>query len=200
LLLTPSGESSARALGRGLGYASVLLLLLTLAISPWMAFRGRRMPVSSMLRRDLGIWTGLTAALHALLGWAFAPDLAVRRAFEAPDHPVAQWALLTGDRRLGLFVALLLATLLVLSNNRAIRLLGPKAWKALQRLVYPLVALVVAHVLGHQTLDERSVDWGIILLGLTAAVLGCRILCRLRGLPSSPLPSRVPLGDRIVSR
>src|SRR4051812_27976484 len=84
VLLASPGDSSVRTLGRGLGYTSILLLLLTLTLSSWMMVRKRRIPLSSMVRRDLGIWTAITGGLHALLAWAYSPDIAALRAAGEP--------------------------------------------------------------------------------------------------------------------
>ncbi|MFN0074217.1 MAG: hypothetical protein ACKVVP_22275 [Chloroflexota bacterium] len=180
LLLAP-GESGARMLGRGFGYASIFLLLLTLSISSWMALRGRRAPLSSMARRDIGIWTAITGGIHALLSWMGSPDIALLHATEPTTHEMTQWALIAGDRRLGIIVGVILAGLLVLSNDRAIRALGARSWKVLQRMTYPLIALVCIHALGHQALDERDLGWGIVLLILVLATIASRVLGRFSG-------------------
>ncbi|MBA2451342.1 MAG: hypothetical protein H0V51_25280 [Chloroflexi bacterium] len=68
LVLTSTVHGPLRRLSLGLGYASLALFLLTLATGPWTVIRGRRMPVSTMFRRDVGIWAGLTGCLHVVFG------------------------------------------------------------------------------------------------------------------------------------
>src|SRR2546422_4358298 len=48
------------------GYASLGLILLTLAIGPWRLLRGKPNPVSSDLTRDVGIAAGVTGVVHVV--------------------------------------------------------------------------------------------------------------------------------------
>ncbi|MEO8335055.1 MAG: hypothetical protein ABI664_08785 [bacterium] len=50
-------------------YAGLALLGATFAIGPLNILRSRPNPVSTDLRRDLGIWAGLLAIVHFLVGW-----------------------------------------------------------------------------------------------------------------------------------
>ncbi|HEY6376696.1 MAG TPA: hypothetical protein VIX90_14335, partial [Edaphobacter sp.] len=49
-------------------YSSLVFLVATLALGPWNIIRHRSNPVSFDLRRDLGIWAGLLALLHTVVG------------------------------------------------------------------------------------------------------------------------------------
>src|SRR4051794_247488 len=51
-----------------LGYLALLFLALTLLLGPLQLRRRGRNPVNLPLRRDVGIWSGLTGGLHVLLG------------------------------------------------------------------------------------------------------------------------------------
>src|SRR4051794_36339235 len=51
-----------------LGYLALALLAVTLAIGPLAVGRRGRTPVNIDLRRDVGIWAGLTGLAHAVLG------------------------------------------------------------------------------------------------------------------------------------
>src|SRR5665213_252236 len=50
------------------GYPALLLLVITLWIGPWNLLRGNRTPVSSDLRRDIGIWAGIMGIIHTIVG------------------------------------------------------------------------------------------------------------------------------------
>src|SRR5258705_12893777 len=49
-------------------YTSLILLAVSLWIGPWNVLRRRPNPVSFDLRRDIGIWTGILAVLHTIIG------------------------------------------------------------------------------------------------------------------------------------
>src|SRR3972149_3776260 len=49
-------------------YVSLLLLVFTLCIGPFKLLTQKRNPVNLMIRRDTGIWAGLTGVLHVVAG------------------------------------------------------------------------------------------------------------------------------------
>src|SRR5215210_701616 len=59
----------SETLAIGLGYVSLVLLAATLLIGPLNLLRQRRNPVNINLRRDTGIWSGITALLHVLFAF-----------------------------------------------------------------------------------------------------------------------------------
>lgn len=179
LLTVQNGDSLVRALGRGLGYAGLGLLVLTLAIGPWSALRGRPLRTSSMLRRDLGIWVGIAGCLHAVLAWQSPVTQAAQPTGWGLLAALVELFLLAGDRKVGLVVAVILVGLLALSNNRALRALGPRRWKAWQRLAYLLTALTALHILAHQVIEARGAGSSVAVLALLAAMLLLRLIQRL---------------------
>ncbi|MDQ6692913.1 MAG: hypothetical protein M3014_00600, partial [Chloroflexota bacterium] len=52
---------AAEPLSLGLGYVSLVYLVASLLIGPLYLARRRRNPVNLYLRRDVGIWAGVTA-------------------------------------------------------------------------------------------------------------------------------------------
>jgi len=60
---------AVESLTLGTGYAALLLLVVSLIIGPANLFLQRRNPVNLYLRRDIGIWAGLTGVAHVLLGF-----------------------------------------------------------------------------------------------------------------------------------
>ena len=157
-------------------YASLFLLALTLAIGPWNKLRGIPNPVSTYLRRDIGIWAGIFGIFHVVFGLLvhfrghmqlyFVPMPGTQRfpyrydAFGLANH-------------LGLFATVVLVLLLALSNDASMRKLGGRPWKSLQRWNYAGAILVVAHGALYQILEKRKlglVAACVIVVGITVAL------------------------------
>lgn len=166
------------------GYVGLALLGATLVTGPLNIVRRRPNPVSTDLRRDLGIWAGVLAIVHFLVGWqVHMPHRYLYWLQEVKD---------TGGLRprtdlfgfanyTGLVAVLIALLLLVLSNDFYLRELGARRWKALQRWNYGLFALVVAHGVAYQVIEKRVAPFviafaGLSLLTLLAQYLGFRRL------------------------
>jgi sulfoxide reductase heme-binding subunit YedZ len=163
------------------GYVALALLALTLAVGPVRALTRRRLPLSIDLRRDVGICTAILGLAHVVLGLQVHFGGRIARYFlesESAGGPgrirldrggVANWT--------GLAAAVLLVLLLALSSDRAIRCLGARLWKRLQRLTYLLLGLVALHTVLYQVLEAR-VAW-LIMAG--AALAGAAVALQLAG-------------------
>lgn len=161
----PYGLSMATA------YASVPFFALTLLIGPWNVLRRRPNPVSTYLRRDLGIWAGTLGLAHVVFGlqvhfpgrmWAYfvpQPELGSRLPIRLD--------LFGGANYTGLAATLILIALLALSNNVSLRALGSRRWKALQRWNYAGAALVLTHGALYQIVEKRALGY---VLAFAAAV------------------------------
>jgi sulfoxide reductase heme-binding subunit YedZ len=174
--LVPS-PNAARRLTLATAYAGLALLAATLWLGPWYVLRGRRAPVSVGWRRDLGIWAAFVAALHTIVGLRvhFRGDW--RRYFLFPPRDGAGprprtdgmgWA-----NHAGLLALLVMLVLLAISNDFALRRLGPARWKAIQRWNYVGFVLVGLHAIVYQVMVRRTppvVAVVIAVLVLTAAV------------------------------
>src|SRR5258705_7310325 len=70
LVVTATSHSSQVMfrLSMATGYTSVALIGWALLIGPWRVWRGRSAPVSTDLRRDVGIWGGLFGLAHVATG------------------------------------------------------------------------------------------------------------------------------------
>jgi sulfoxide reductase heme-binding subunit YedZ len=160
-----------------LGYLSLSLIFVTLLIGPLNLLRLRHNPVNIDLRRDVGIWAGITGCWHVLL--VFRGTLL--------NDQILRYFLQTGccgytpllnvfgiSNDLGLFATLLLILLLALSNAVSLRVLKGKRWKQLQRLTYPLVLLAVAHTFGYQYLNLRGPFLLVLLIIPIVIVLACQ--------------------------
>ncbi len=173
-----------------LGYLALLFLALGLLIGPWQLYRRRRSrnPVNLDLRRDLGIWTGITGGLHILLGLQLYAGGQWLRYFVAFDGtPLLNLFGLSND--LGAAAGLILAGLLALSNDWSLRRLRGPRWKAAQRSTYVLFPLVIGHTLGYQNYAVREHVMGYVAAGLivlTLAGQGWGIVRHNRAQPTSP--------------
>lgn len=129
------GPDPGKTLVDNLGLGALILLLITLAMTPcsssaaggWIA-----------VRRQLGLWCFTYVTLH-LLGYVLfiaglRLDLVLRDLYERPYIIVGALA----------FLGLL--ALAVTSNRFSIRKLG-RRWKALHRLVYGILLLALLHML-----------------------------------------------------
>jgi sulfoxide reductase heme-binding subunit YedZ len=177
-LLFPAGKQGEILLIL-LGYLSLLLVGVTLLIGPLNLLRQRRNPVSIDLRRDIGIWAGITGCWHVLL--VLRGSLRYNQIlsyFLRPGCCGGYTPLLTAyglSNDAGLFATLLLLLLLALSNTFSLRVLKGKRWKWLQRSTYVLLLLALAHTFGFQYLNLRGPLWIDAVLGLCAVVLVCQI-------------------------
>lgn len=154
----------------GLGYFSLAALAVTLLIGPWRLLHSqRRTPVNIDLRRDIAIWAGIAGLLHVVFGFQVHMGGNILHYFFLPGSRMPQINSFGVSNVLGLAATVLLALLLILSNDLSVRLLRGKRWKAIQRLNYPLFALVVLHTWGYQYTIKRP--WIMALLSVILAGL-----------------------------
>lgn len=173
-------------LWRAVGDAAFVLLAAALALGPV-----AKLSVSAARllpwRRQLGVWAAVVATLHALLvisGWA-RWDLGRLFGFEYIPQLgyVARWEPGFGLANLIGLVALgWLLVLAATSTDRALRGLGPAAWKWLQSGAYTVFHLSVLHsayfLFLHYTLsfhkNAPEPNWfrlPLVVLGATVLVL-----------------------------
>lgn len=174
--LVPS-PNVARRLTLASAYPGLALLAATLLLGPWYVLRGRRSPVSLGWRRDLGIWAAIIAALHTVVGLRvhFRGDWRRYFFFPPADGGVPRlrtdgmgWA-----NHTGLLALLVMLVLLAISNDIALRRLGPARWKAIQRWNYAAFALVGVHAVAFQIMVRRTppaIAVVLAVLGLTAFI------------------------------
>jgi sulfoxide reductase heme-binding subunit YedZ len=179
LYFTRSYSDWVMRLSFSTAYPAMLLLTWTLLIGPWNVVRGRGNPVSSDLRRDVGIWTGVLAIAHTAVGqcvhlrgrpWLYYVYGPWERHHWFPlRHDVFGFANYTGAASV-----LLVAALLATSNDISLRRLGAPGWKRLQRWNYAVFALAAAHAMGYLLGIEKQ-KWPLVLviagtIGETAAM------------------------------
>ena len=156
-------------------YGGLVFLSASLVIGPWNVLRGRPNPVSTDLRRDIGMWAGLLGLAHVVAGlqvhlggqfwlyFLYPPDQPHGWPLRYDAFGVANFT--------GLGVTLVLALLLGLSNDFSLRALGPRRWKALQRWNYAGFALVAAHGLAYQVIEKRELPFVGLFGGLVLVVV-----------------------------
>lgn len=159
------------------GYLSLLLLALTLLIGPLRLGldRRRRNPVNLDIRRDIGIWAGITGLLHVVFGFQqrFGGD--ILRFFIA--RTAEGWRLLGGTlgaaNHVGLLATLILVALLATSNDLSLRRLKGPRWKTLQRLNYALFGFAMLHTVLYQAISGREGAFATaVVVGTLVTVVG----------------------------
>lgn len=171
-VLVPAGRPLERW-SLATAYLSLALLATSLVVGPLNVVRRRPNPVSSDLRRDVGIWAAVLALVHALVG--LQVHMRSRWLYflrDVPDGtpPVPRLDAFGLANHSGLAATVLVAILLAISSDRALRSLGAGRWKRLQRWSYVLAALVLAHGVVYQLLENRPIAF-ILVLGMTATVV-----------------------------
>jgi sulfoxide reductase heme-binding subunit YedZ len=160
-----------------LGYLSLFLTGITLLIGPFNLLRQRRNPVNINVRRDLGIWAGITGCLHVLLvlRGSLRDNQILFYFLRQSLHGYALLLTVYGlSNDAGLLATVLLLLLLALSNTLTLRWLKGRRWKWLQRSTYLLALLALAHTFGFQYLNLRgSVVMGG-MVGASLVVLVCQ--------------------------
>lgn len=176
-------ESQLATLSTASAYAGLALLIVSLSLGPLNILRNRPNPVSTDLRRDVGIWAGLLGLIHTVVGlqvhmggnfWLYF--------FFPPDQPHVlslRYDPFGFANFTGLGATLVLLLLLALSNNLSLRRLGSKNWKALQRWNYAGFALVAAYGALYQLIEKRDLPFvglfgGMILLAGAMPLAGYR--------------------------
>ncbi len=139
----------------GLAYVSLLQMVITLAIGPLQLLYQRRNPVNIMLRRDIGIWAGITGCLHVFFGLQIHAGGDILSYFLRSDGTI-MWNLFGQANYLGLAATIILVLLTVISNDFSLRRMKGKAWKWLQRTNYLLAPLVFLHALWYHDVARRE--------------------------------------------
>lgn len=173
LWLAEPAQPFAEAISLGTGYAGLILLLITLLIGPLNMLRVRKNPVNINIRRDAGIWAGITALLHVIFSFQVFFDGNLLRYFFNDENgkltPLFDLFGLSND--VGLVALGIILFLTVISSNYFLRQMKGKLWKNLQRLNYLLAALTLAHTFGQQFSNNRNAALIYGVIGFTLVVL-----------------------------
>lgn len=161
-----------RRLSTMTGYVAVALIALTLLIGPVSLMLRRRLPVSSYLRRDIGIWAAITSAAHVVFGLlvehgngeilSYFLEPGDRSRILTNSFGLANWA--------GLAAALIAIGLAAISSDAALRKLKAKRWKRLQRWNYLLAVLAAVHAVLYGALWRLTSPYTDLLIAAVAIV------------------------------
>ncbi len=156
------------------GYVGLALLGATLLTGALNVLRDRRNPVSTDLRRDMGIWCGIITLGHVVVGLQVHMRNMLlyffREAGEA-KRLVPRFDLFGFANYTGLIAALVVVLLLALSNDASLRSLGSKRWKFLQRWNYAVMVLTVLHSTAYQILERRQLQYLLVSSAITGTAL-----------------------------
>jgi sulfoxide reductase heme-binding subunit YedZ len=160
-------------------YPALILLAATLLVGPWNVLRRQRNPVSSDLRRDLGIWAGILSMLHAAVGqnvhlrgrpWLYYVYEHRERHVFPLRHDLFGFANYSGA--LG---TLLVIVLLAMSNDWSLRALGTPQWKQFQRWNYFAFSLAAAHSVAYQWNEKQQTPFVVAVLVCIAITAGLQL-------------------------
>jgi methionine sulfoxide reductase heme-binding subunit len=155
----------------GTAYAGLFLMTATLLLGPLNVLCKRANPVSFDLRRDCGIWAGIVALVHTLVGLNVHLRGKMWLYFVDTSHHLRRDAFGVGNYT-GTIAAFVFVLLLVLSNDISLRKLGVERWKSLQRWAYAALVLTVTHSIIYQHIETRSVPFQVVLYLLFGILLG----------------------------
>ncbi|HQS22879.1 MAG: hypothetical protein B7Y11_01605 [Sphingobacteriia bacterium 24-36-13] len=155
-------------------YVSLLLLGLTLVTGPVNLLLRRRNPVSTDLRRDIGIWGGIIGLAHVAIGWQVHMGNMLLYFFK--EDKIAKELILRSDlfgfaNYTGLIGAIILVMLLALSNDLTLRKFKAPRWKYWQRWNYVFYLLVIIHAIAYQVIEKREIPYTALLAVLILPVL-----------------------------
>lgn len=108
-------------------------------------------------RRELGILMGMLALAHT-------GNYMLMAGFSSLASPSFWWSSSRLTYTAFGFCAFTLSTLLLLTSNVWSQKSFPRAWKALHRLVYVLLWLIVAHVIFIKGWKAGQIPWGELML------------------------------------
>lgn len=150
-------------------YLCLVFMAAALSIGPWRAVRAIPITKNIYLRRDVGIWASLTGLIHLFVATELSMSQQYMELFvnvsTASLSDAMRADLFSWGSIVGFLVGIFVLILLVLSNDRILRIIGPKWWKRLQRLAYPAFALTVLHGFAFQALEARpAIAVGILIL------------------------------------
>lgn len=129
------GADPVKTLTHTTGLSALVILLVTLAVSPVRRVSG--VGALGLLRRPLGLFSFFYALLHFLIYAVFDHELSTSDiARDIGEHP---WVLV------GFAALMILGLLAITSPPAAVRWLGGRRWRALHRLVYLAAGLGVLH-------------------------------------------------------
>jgi sulfoxide reductase heme-binding subunit YedZ len=173
----------------GTAYPALFLTAAALLLGPLNVLCQKPNPVSFDLRRDLGIWAGISALVHTAVGLNVHLRGRMCLYFLDTHHHLRRDAFGFGNYT-GAVATLVFALLLALSNDISLRWLGVGRWKSLQRWAYASSALTAAHAIAYQYVEKRSLPFQAVLyfLLLVVSIFQLAGIFKSRRTPARPQP------------
>ena len=132
-------------------------------------------PVSSDLRRDIGIWGGIVGLVHVGVGLTVHLRGKMSQYFFPPPEAHAALPLRVdafgAANDLGLVAGVVLLLLLLLSSDLTLRRLGTARWKRLQQLNYAGALAILVHGALYQLIEKRRTLLVLVFLATTLTTL-----------------------------
>ena len=183
------GLAASSALGHGdlrsrlsvaTAYVALACVASSLLLGPINLLRDQPNPVSSDLRRDIGLWGGIVGLVHFGVGLTVHQRGKMYQYF-FPAHGAASTLPVRLDafgaaNYAGLLAGGVLLLLVVLSSDLALRRLGTARWKRLQQLNYVCAAAIVAHGVLYQAIEKRRLLLVLVFLTVTLLTIGLQYL------------------------
>lgn len=177
------------------GYISIAVLTVVICIGPANVLFKRSNPVSTYLRRDLGIIAGSLAVLHS--GFGLFVHLKGRPwlyfTAEVNGHLVPIFDRFRAANDTGALAALLVLFLLAISNDLSLKSIGVHKWKTLQRLTYLMLVLVLTHAILYSNPAENPQHLyryylpGAVLV-ISLQLIGVRLYLKIKPRIGTKLP------------
>jgi DMSO/TMAO reductase YedYZ heme-binding membrane subunit len=171
-VVLPSGMPARRQVSLVFAYASMGALLVTLSVGPLNVLRDRPNPFSTDLRRDTGLAALAFAIVHTVISLTnhFGGDIAT---YFFVDGRMTPGSLRVDNFGIGVWTgvvaAVLALTLGSISSDAAIRRLGRRRWKWIQRWNYPLAVFATLHTVLFWTVLRQT--WLLVLAAIAAAAV-----------------------------
>ncbi len=157
----------------GTAYTGLVLIAATLLVGPLNLILKKPNPVSSYLRRDIGIWAAIVSLIHMFIGLEMHfGGKYIKYFFKETDTGLTPLINAFGlANYTGLIVGILCVVLLFMSNNASIKKYGVKMWKKLQQYNYVLFVLVIGHGFIYQLIEKRALHYMLIVGVIFVVVL-----------------------------
>jgi methionine sulfoxide reductase heme-binding subunit len=159
----------------GTAYPALFFTAAAMLLGPSNVLWRKPNPVSFDLRRDLGIWAGITALVHTLVGLNVHLRGRMWLYFTNEHHHLRRDAFGFGNYT-GAVAALVFLLLLALSNDLSLRKLGAERWKFLQQWAYAGVALTAAHAIAYQHIEKRVSPFQVVFYATVGILLAFQIM------------------------
>jgi methionine sulfoxide reductase heme-binding subunit len=140
------------------GYLSIFLIALSMLLGPVNLILKQKNPISSYIRRDIGIFGGILGIVHSAVGlfMHFTGKPWLYFVKEVEDGFSIRFGNFGLANYTGLLGVLILIFLLVISNDYFLVKYKAVKWKNLQRFTYLLFILVIAHSVFYRLNAEKE--------------------------------------------